>query len=129
MVDYSFDSFLEIPETLRVPEFAAAWSRWQQHRKEIRKPIKPTQTDALLKKFAKWGPSKSVKAIETSIEHGWTGVFDPGENRNGETKPSASERHAERVEQTRRSREDTERLKREANGTGPATSDLFKTVE
>ncbi len=74
----------EIPAPLRSPEFLPAWEDWKQHRKEIKKALKPTTAKAQLKKLAKWGTAKAEAAIRKSIECGWTGLFEPdGEDMGG----------------------------------------------
>ena len=65
---------------MNVPAFSEAWEKWQQHRREIRKPITPTAAVSLLKKLAGWGVDRAVAAIEHSIASGWQGIFE----KNGE---------------------------------------------
>jgi len=66
------------------PEFASAWADWQQHRKEIKKPLKPTMIRAQLATFAEWGEARSIAAIRHTISKGWQGLREPdGEQRPG----------------------------------------------
>jgi len=58
-------------------EFRAAWNAWYLHRKDLRKPITPTSRSLQFKRMKEWGESRSVAAIYHSIEHGWTGIFEP----------------------------------------------------
>lgn len=69
----------EIPDNLRTEAFHAAWERWQQHRREKKKPVTPTNAFMLLKKLADMGPERAVIAIDHSITHGWQGIFEPNE--------------------------------------------------
>ena len=39
--------------------------------------MKPSTELQQLKKFEKWGISKSIVSIEKSILNGWTGIFPP----------------------------------------------------
>lgn len=73
------------PEALNTERFKAAWETWVTHRKEIKHALKPTTIAAQLKKLAGWGEEKAIKAIETSIENGWQGIFEPteGTGKNG----------------------------------------------
>lgn len=57
--------------------FVSAWNDWQQHRKEIKKKLTPTSIARQFKTFEKWGESRSVEAIEYTIEKGWTGIREP----------------------------------------------------
>lgn len=70
---------LALPDKLRTDAFQVAWARWVQHRREIKHPLKPTQADALLRKFFAWGPERSVIAIDHSVANGWRGIFEPDE--------------------------------------------------
>lgn len=70
-----------LPPTLEgSSEFKAAWELWKQHRREIKKPLKPTGTRQLLLKFAEWGVSRAVAAIKHSISEGYQGCFEPKES-------------------------------------------------
>ena len=66
-----------VPDSLSVPSFLEAWEKFQQHRREIRKPLTPTAAGSLLKKLAGWGADRAVAAIEHSVANGWTGIFEP----------------------------------------------------
>lgn len=77
---------LQIPDSLDTPAFHEAWQKWQQHRREIRKPIRPTSEKAMLGKLAKYGPSVAIAAVENSVANGWTGLFPertPGQQEQG----------------------------------------------
>lgn len=66
-----------IPQSLNTPTFLSAWSDWIQHRKEIKKPLKPTQSRRQLDQFAEWGEQRAINAIVHSITNGWQGIFEP----------------------------------------------------
>jgi hypothetical protein len=51
-----------------------AWSRWDQYRREIRKPIKPASVQAAQRKLAGFGLDQSA-VVEQSVGQGWTGLF------------------------------------------------------
>jgi hypothetical protein len=68
---------LSIPENLQTGEFKTAWSDWQKHRREIRKPITPTSGKAQLIKLSKLGEEKAVLTIEHTITNGWQGLREP----------------------------------------------------
>lgn len=57
--------------------FRAAWSEFEQHRREIRHKLTPTSTRRLLKKLAEWGEARAIQALGLSVENGWRGVFEP----------------------------------------------------
>ncbi len=71
---------LEVPPSLQSQSFLKTWEEWQAHRKEIRKPLRPTSAGKTLAKLAEWGPERSIAAINHSIEKGWQGIFEPHEN-------------------------------------------------
>lgn len=65
--------------------FFEAWESWQAHRIEIKKPLKPTQTEKQLKMLASIGEERAVAMIEHTIEKGWQGLREediPGKGRN-----------------------------------------------
>lgn len=76
----------EIPKALDTEGFRQAWELWQTHRKEIRKPLKPTTTKLQLAKLESMGPHRAIAAIRYSIEKGWQGIYEP-ENSNGSFAP------------------------------------------
>lgn len=51
-----------------------AWHRWEQYRKQIRKPIQPPSTGAAQRKLAAFGPDQAA-VVEQSIANGWQGLF------------------------------------------------------
>jgi hypothetical protein len=68
-----------LPSELDTPEFRAAWDRWQAHRREIRKPLKPTQAAAQLVQLAAWGLARAIAAIDHTVAKGWVGLREPDE--------------------------------------------------
>lgn len=67
----------DIPDTLKsISGFTDAWQKWEQHRSEIRHPLKPTTIKEQLKFLAK--QSDPVSVIEQSIRQGWQGLFELG---------------------------------------------------
>ena len=67
-------------ESLTLPfedqDFKSAWEDWQQHRKEKKKPLTPTSTKLQLQTLKEMGLDRAIKAIDYSIEKGWTGIFE-----------------------------------------------------
>ena len=59
------------------PEFVEAWSDWKQHREEKRKPLTPTSIKMQLKTLKALGLDRAIRAIDFSIEKGYTGIFEP----------------------------------------------------
>jgi len=71
------------PEITRFPaglladsRFSGAWSDWEQHRREIKKPLTELASKQMLKQLGEWGPERSIAAIELSIRSGWQGIFE-----------------------------------------------------
>jgi hypothetical protein len=54
-----------------------AWHRWEQYRREIRRPIKPVSVPAAQRKLAGFGADQGA-VVEQSIANGWQGLFDLG---------------------------------------------------
>jgi hypothetical protein len=79
-----------IPEPLRTPEFEAAWARWLEHRRQKRSKLTPLAAEEQLRKCEKWGVLGAIAAINQSIGHGWTGLFDPSNGRNEKPAPVPS---------------------------------------
>jgi hypothetical protein len=71
---------VQIPDTLDVPEFRKMWGEWEEHRKEIKKPMTPRSKKMCLSKCEEWGVEGSIIAIRESIAGGWWGLFAPKEN-------------------------------------------------
>jgi hypothetical protein len=73
-------------------EFREAWNDWEQHRREIKKPLTPTSTEHQLKTLASIGEAEAIAAIHRSISNGWTGIFPA----SSKTKPDHREAKARR---------------------------------
>ena len=73
---------IPLPAALDNVTFGDAWNLWQQHRKEIKKPLTPTQAQATIRKLEGWGVNQAVAAIQLSVENGWMGLFEPGAKGN-----------------------------------------------
>jgi hypothetical protein len=71
-----------IPTELDTPEFNTAWNEFLQHRKEKRAPMTPTAQKNMFGKFTTWGVESAVAAIDAAISNGWTGVFEPKQNKS-----------------------------------------------
>lgn len=69
----------ELPAELNTPEFRRAWADWERHRREIRKRLTSGTRRRQLAQCSAWGAHRAVQAIEASITHGWTGLFDPND--------------------------------------------------
>lgn len=66
--------------------FIATLVDFEKHRREIRKPLKPTGRRQLYRQLAEMGEHQSVVSMQTSIANGWQGVFPP--KGNGAVPPS-----------------------------------------
>lgn len=72
-----------IPKELDTQEFRVAWEEWNQHRKEIKKTQTPMSVSKQLKKLAKIGVTRSIAAINHSIEKAFTGIYEENTKSNG----------------------------------------------
>jgi hypothetical protein len=52
----------------------AAWSRWTDYRKQIRKALKPVSIPAAQRELAAFGADQAA-VVEQSIANGWQGLF------------------------------------------------------
>lgn len=80
-------------------EFVSAFTDFERHRKEIRKPLRPTSRRRLLKKLEGWGESVATEALLNSVEHSWIGVFEPNGNGNVMSPKSKADRSMAAVNQ------------------------------
>jgi hypothetical protein len=65
---------VEIPQALlSKPGFTDAWAAWQQHRKELRKPLTPLAIKKQLKFLE--AQADPVAVINQSIQNSWQGLF------------------------------------------------------
>lgn len=77
-----------LPPELNTPTFRESWKAWQTHRREIKKPLKPTMLSRQLKKLAGMGIDRAVRCVEHTIEKGWIGLREP----DGEPQAAQSEK-------------------------------------
>jgi DNA-binding MarR family transcriptional regulator len=56
-------------------EFREAWNDWEQHRREIKKPLTSTSVRYQLKDLAALGEAEAIAKLTRSISNGWTGIF------------------------------------------------------
>ena len=66
-----------LPPSLSTDEFAAAWSAWKAHRKELKKPLRPTMEAEQLKMLAGIGHDRALMMIRHTIAMGWQGLREP----------------------------------------------------
>jgi len=62
--------------------FLSTLSDFEQHRTEIRKPLRPTGRKLLYKNLSRMGEDNAIDAMNKSIANGWQGVFEPNGNEN-----------------------------------------------
>jgi len=72
--------------------FAQAWARWEQHRREIRKPLKPTMREAQLRELEAMGEARAIAALQFTIAKGWQGIREPDQLQFGPQRPAERER-------------------------------------
>jgi len=68
---------IPFPPELDTSNFREAWSEWEQHLRELRKPITPSRRRKQLEKCAEWGEATAIANISHSILSGWQGIFPP----------------------------------------------------
>lgn len=78
----------EIPAELAAEPFPTLWAEWRADRRARKKTLTPNTAKRQLAKLAKLGHANACRSISQSLEHGWTGLFDPDDQRsrpNGHT--------------------------------------------
>ena len=81
-----------------------AWVLYKQHRKELKvKRLTDRGGGLAMKKLSAFDPDTQMRAVEISIENGWTGLF-----------PEKVDNHAARINGSGRFSETLARLRREA---------------
>ncbi len=78
----------ELPEELNNPEIRELWGCWEQHRTEIKKPLKPTARRLQLAKLVAIGPARAAAALKHSLESGYLGIYEPSRPASGNGKPA-----------------------------------------
>jgi len=79
-----FDWDSDCPPSLKTPEAATAFDRWQEYRRESKlAKWKPVTIRACLAKFERHGAKAFADAVEQSISNGWRGLFEPGGGSGG----------------------------------------------
>lgn len=67
------------PEELDTNDFREVWRGWCKHRKEIKKPLTPTQCESQLNQLASWGIERAIAAINHTVTMGWQGIREPNQ--------------------------------------------------
>ena len=74
-----------VPEYLADPEFLNIWGEWKQHRQDKGSPITWSAATRQYEQFRQWGLPHSIKVMENSMTHGYTGLIEPkGHSANGQ---------------------------------------------
>jgi hypothetical protein len=68
-------------DIFRSERFKAAWCDWIAHRRAIRKPVTLVAVKLQIRQLEKWGMKNALASIEQSITQGWTGLFEPHDNK------------------------------------------------
>ena len=69
-----------LPEAIDTPDMRAAWSEFEQHRREGRYPLTPTAVRRAQLQLARLGPERAVAALQFSVANGYRGIFEPSDN-------------------------------------------------
>lgn len=82
-----FGDAVQIPEVLAgSPQFQTAWQEWLEDRRARRKPVTVKAAKSQLALLAGFGLDKALKSIADSIQNGWTGLFEPKERNETDSK-------------------------------------------
>lgn len=57
--------------------FAEVWKEFEQHRVEIKKPLRPTSRKRCLLELKDMGEERAVAAIKFTVAKGWQGIREP----------------------------------------------------
>lgn len=83
-------------EWQRESKFRIAWAEWAQHKKEIKKLFTELSATKLRNKLLAWGLVRAIKAIDHSIEKGWTGVFEETQQSKQQDRPNSGPYYRDR---------------------------------
>lgn len=93
--------------------FRQAWTNWEDHRRQKKKPLTPTTIVEQFKYLASLGESEAIKTLEFSTRQGWEGLYPPKDGSGGRASAPEIDADAEfRRKETIRFRK--EQLEREA---------------
>ena len=84
----------DFPESIRTPDVIAAWRDFEQHRREIKKPMTPTAARQALANMADWSPARAAGAIRHTTAKGWQGIREPDAEIQGRGQASLEKRRA-----------------------------------
>ena len=62
------------------------WDDWVDYRKEIKKKMTPATIKKQVALLEQYSPEDQFLIITQSITNGWTGLFPPKENQNGQNR-------------------------------------------
>lgn len=95
------------PTRLALPfsseEFESAWGAFCRMRREIRKPMGQTGTEATLRKLAQMGEERAIAALEHTTANEWQGIREPELPHSGNATKTFAQ---QRVENTKQAIED-----------------------
>lgn len=66
-----------IPASIDSEEMRQLWEDYRTHRREIRKPMKPTHERRSLEMLAGWGMERALAALKHTLAMGWQGIREP----------------------------------------------------
>jgi len=69
------------------PAFLKAWDDWQEHRREIKKPLTPRASQEQMKEFRAWGEMRAINAIRHTIKNQWIGIRESDAAQPNANKP------------------------------------------
>lgn len=58
-------------------QFRNAWSDFEKHRREIKKPLRETSTKAVLAELKAMGELRAIAALKHTVAKGWQGIREP----------------------------------------------------
>jgi hypothetical protein len=80
---------------------ADAWGEFEQHRKEIKKPLSDLSRTKALKVIIDLPPDEQARVIDKTIQNRWSGLFAEKKNESNRSIPESSHARAMRLIQTR----------------------------
>lgn len=82
---------LEIPETLRTPEFLEQWDAFCAYRTQRKASTRKAYLTGLLRRLVPYGPQTALQSLRESEEQDWLGVF-PEKINNGHSSDQIRDR-------------------------------------
>lgn len=95
------------PEFQEHEAFCEQWESYEAHRKQKRSGLTDEAVKRIVKKLVPLGPEVAATWINSSIEKGWTGIFEPGGKKKGDNGSGPSDEKRDEIKRSIRTHNET----------------------